>query len=66
MITSTALLVLALTFDRAGQERTCHGDQKRLHSSAYVPDNRSPLHTAQCDASVFTALSLCVNATNSS
>lgn len=45
------LLVLALTFDRAGHKHTCcHGDPKPLHSSAYGPVNGSPLQTAQCDA----------------
>lgn len=44
------LLVLALTFDRAGREHTrCHSDPKPPHSIAYGPVNGSPLHTAQCD-----------------
>lgn len=43
---SALLLVLALTFDRAGCEHTCcHGDPKPLHSSAYAPVNGSPWPT---------------------
>lgn len=43
---SALLLVLALTFDRAGCEHTCcHGDPKPLHSSVYAPVNGSPRPT---------------------
>lgn len=58
-VCSALLLVLALTFDRAGREHTCcHGDPKPPHSSAYAPVNRIPLQTARCDAEFYSAVTL--------